>query len=48
MDELLWWGGITPDTSIRDIGWTYVLIVVLLAVLARALWNLRRIWRGDL
>lgn len=32
MDDLLWFSGITWHTPMRDIGWTYVLIAVLLGV----------------
>lgn len=32
MDDLLWFSGITWHTPMRDIGWSYVLIAVLLGV----------------
>lgn len=28
MKDLLWWHGLTWDTPLRDIGWTYVAIAV--------------------
>ena len=27
MDDLLWFSGITLDTPLQDIGWTYVLVL---------------------
>jgi hypothetical protein len=32
MNDLLWWNGITPDTPLRDIGWSYVFVLGLLAL----------------
>lgn len=34
MDKLLWLDGITWETEIGDIGWTYVLMTILFIVLA--------------
>lgn len=34
MATLHWWSGITWDTKIRDIGWTYIVLGVLLIFLA--------------
>lgn len=42
---LLWWDGITWDTPLRDIGWTYIVLLVLGAMLVRALRELRKLWK---
>lgn len=45
MSDLLWWGGIGGDTSIRQIGWTYVVLAVCISVFLFALVKLYRIWK---
>lgn len=42
--QLLWWEGITPDTPIREIGWTYVIALLVLVVLIGLVVDLRKNW----
>lgn len=44
MDDLLWFHGITWHTPIRDIGWTYL---VMLGLGGWATAVVRRAFRGD-
>lgn len=44
MTALLWWSGITLDTKIRDIGWTWLLFVVAVIALVVATVQLIREW----
>lgn len=44
MTGLLWWSGIGWHTQIRDIGWTWVLLVVAVIVLVVATVQLVREW----
>lgn len=42
MIALLWFSGISGDTEIGEIGWTYVVLVGLIAFLFYILWSARR------
>lgn len=42
MSDLLWFHGITGQTPIRDIGWTYVLLIMLGGLLT---WLIKSIFR---
>lgn len=41
---LLWWSGITLDTKMNDIGWSYVIVGVLSIVIVYLLVVLVRTW----
>lgn len=42
---MIWFGHIGMATKLRDIGWVYVLIGVLLVMIAVCVWTLIKIWR---
>lgn len=42
MSDLLWFHGITWETSLRDIGWTYVVMIILGGLLT---WTIKHIFR---
>lgn len=47
MADLLWWSGITMQTPVNEIGWTYVVLAVLLLALVLLTTHLVRLFRGD-
>jgi len=44
MSGLIWFGQITGDTPIRDIGWTYVVLLAGFAFIAACIHWLWRNW----
>lgn len=42
MSGLLWFHGITWETTVGEIGWTYVLLGLFIALLV---WNIVFLWR---
>lgn len=47
LDDLLWFNGITLNTPLRDIGWSYVVILVLVFAALRLLGKAFGIWSND-
>jgi hypothetical protein len=39
MSNLKWFSGITMDTSVRDIGWMWLLLVLCLVALVWCFWD---------
>lgn len=46
MFGLLWFSGIKFDeTSVRDIGWSYVILIVCIILIVRAILLMRKDWK---